>query len=307
MSQYRRKIGGRYGMHSGSAKFRNLEVEGSFFLGGNSISLASRNLWFVNNSNSTSGDGLTWDSAFITLAEAVTAAGDFDTILIAPNTIETIGAAGIEINNEGLRIFGALSTEAHQVSALKITAGTASMFRIVVNRVEIGNLYMSQRTAYTCIEIGSASVGAVYETHIHDCNFDGYGTATYGVSGYGQTVDTVSLVVEDCYFMSFATAALHSNGTRDTYRRNTIIVPTSTTGIYVVENAGDRAYTCIVDNYLSGITDAVGIEFAGTPTAGTLFLARNYLSGTWGTSITDVNGGCMNYVTDASGGALINC
>ena len=264
------------------------------------------NIWYVDSSRSVSGNGLTPKTAFITLQEAVTAAGDWDTILIMPNSIETVAAAGIEINNEGLKIFGALSTSAHQVSALKCT-GTAAMFRILVNRVEIGNLYMSQRGAYPTIEIGSASVGAVYETHIHGCNFDGYGTATYGVTGYGQTVDTVSLVVEDNYFMSFATAAIHSNGTRDTYRRNTIIVPTSTTGIYVVENAGDRAYTCIVDNYLSGITDAVGIEFAGTPTAGTLFLSRNYLSGTWGTSITDVAGGCMNYVTNATGGVLINC
>ena len=50
-----------------------------------------------------------------------------------------------------------------------------------------------------------------------------------------------------------------------------------------------------------------GIVFTGTPSAGTLMLARNYLCGTWGTSITDVTGGCGNYVMDANGGALINC
>ena len=266
-------------------------------------------IWYVDSGKTgpaSSGDGLTWDGAFLTLQEAVTAAGDFDTILLAPNSIQTIDPAGIEINNEGLRILGAASSTAHQVSALKCT-GTAAMFRILVNRVEIGNVYLSQRGAYPTIEIGSATVAAVYETHIHDVNFDGYGVCTYGITGYNQTVDTVCLVVEDCYMMSMATAAIHCNGTRDTYRRNTIFVPTSTTGIYVVNNAGDRAYTCIVDNYLCGITDAVGIEFAGTPTAGTLMLAKNYLCGTWGTSITDVTGGCNNYVMDASGGALINC
>ncbi len=265
-------------------------------------------IWYVDSgkATSTSGDGLTWDGAVLTLAEAVALAGDHDTILIGSNDIETIDAAGIDITQEGLKIYGPNGTEAVQNAAFKST-GTAAMFRILADRVEIAGIYMSQRGAYPTIEIGSASVGAVYETHIHNCNFDGYGTATYGVTGYNQTVDTVSLTVEDCYFQSFATAAIHANGTRDTYRRNTIIVPTSTTGIYVKVNAGDRAYTCIVDNYLSGITDAVGIEFAGTPTAGTLFLMRNYLSGTWGTSITDVTGGVRNYVMDANGGVLINC
>ena len=54
-------------------------------------------------------------------------------------------------------------------------------------------------------------------------------------------------------------------------------------------------------------TTTKGIYFAATPTAGDLILAKNYLCGTWNVTITDVGGGCMNYVTDASGGALINC
>ena len=169
-------------------------------------------------------------------------------------------------------------------------------------------MYLSQRGAYPTIEIGSATVGTVYETHIHDVNFDGYGACTYGITGYNQTVDTVCLVVEDCYMMSMATAAIHCNGTRDTYRRNTIFVPTSTTGIHVKDAGGDKNWTVIVDNDLIGITDAIGIVFAaGAPTAGTLMLARNMLSGTWGTTITDVAQGIENYVSDASGGALINC
>ncbi len=276
--------------------------------GANMIMKKDTTIWYVDIGQSASGNGKSPKTAFITTAEAVAAAGDHDTILIMSNDIETIAAAGIDITQEGLRILGAASSEAAQNAAFKITSGTASMFRILADRVEIAGIYMSQRTAYPCITIGSASVGAVYETHIHNCNIDGYaGTATYGITGYNQTADTVSLVVEDCYFQNFGTAAIHANGTRDTYRRNTFIVATSTTGIYVKANAGDRQHTCIVDNYFTGITDAVGIEFAGTPTAGTLFLMRNYLSGTWGTTITDVTGGVNNYVMDANGGALINC
>ena len=298
------------GVYTGNRKYTgNISFAQGASGAGLSFIKKDTQIWYVDSgktSPSISGDGLTWETAFVTLAEAVTAAGDHDTILVAPNDIETIDAAGIDITQEGLRIIGSASSQGGQNTAFKCT-GTAAMFRILADRVEIAGIYMSQRGAYPTIEIGSASVGAVYETHIHDCNFDGYGTATYGVTGYNQTVDTVSMVVEDNYLMSFATIALHCNGTRDTYRRNTIIVPTSTTGIYVKVDTGDRPFTVIVDNYLVGITDAVGIEFAGTPTAGTLMLARNYLGGTWGTSITDVGAGVMNYVTNATGGVLINC
>jgi len=267
-------------------------------------------IWYVDSGKTApavSGDGLTWDHAFMTLAEAVTAAGDYDTILIAPNSIQTIDPAGIEINNEGLRIIGALPTPSSQVAAIKCT-GTAPVFRILVNRFEIANLCISQRGAYACIQIGSATVGAVYETYIHDCNFDGYSTCTYGIEGY-LTTDCVQLVIENNYFQSHATAAIRCSGTKTTVRGNTIIVPVDTIGIMAVDAGGDRAYSIYADNYLSGIANAStgGIVFTGTPTAGTLILTRNYLCGTWNTTITDVGGGCNNYVTDASGGALINC
>jgi len=271
-------------------------------------------IWYVDSGKTgpaVSGDGLTWKNAFMTLAEAVTAAGDFDTILIAPNAIETIAAAGIDITQEGLRIIGSASTEAAQCAAFKITAGTASMFRILANRVEICNVYLSQRTAYPCIEIGSATVGAVYETHIHNVAFDGYGTATYAVRGYNGAVDTVCLVVEDCYMQSFATAALEANGTRDTYRRNTIQVPVDTTGIHVTKTGGDRMPCFIVDNYFVGIANSstTGIEFDGNTTAGKVLVIKNMFAGTWDTSITAQTGqvGVENYVADGSGGARIDC
>ncbi len=270
-------------------------------------------IWYVDKGKTApaaSGNGLTWEEAFITLQEAVTAAGDFDTILIAPNAIETIADVGIAITQQGLRIIGSASTEAAQNSAFKITGGTASMFQILANRVEITGIYLSQRTAYPAIEIGSASVGAVYETHIHNCNFDGYGTGTYAVRGYNGTVDTVCLVVEDCYFMSWATAAISSNGTRDTYRRNTIIVAVDTTGIHVEKTAANRHWGVIADNLLLGKSGSstVGIEFDGNSTAGSMITARNLFGGTFNTEISDNTGdpGVENYVGSTTGGSLID-
>lgn len=298
------------GTVDGPCEFKNGAVSFTQGAAGAGIIVKKDNtIWYVDSSQSTSGNGKTPKTAFITLAEAVTAAAAWDVILIMPNTIETVAAAGIEISKEGLRIFGALSTPAGQVSALKCT-GTAAMFRITANRVEIGNLYMSQRGAYPTIEIGSATVGAVYETHIHHCNFDGYNTATYGIRGYGGTVDTVCLVVEDCYFMSFATACISSNGTRDSYRRNTIQVATDTIGINIEKHTANRHWGTYVDNLFVGISSSstIGIYQATKISTGSAIIARNILCGTWNTTISanDQSNGAFNHYADSTSGALVD-
>jgi len=280
------------------------------------MELTQGKTWYVDSNLSSSGTGMSWDTAFITLAEAITAAGNYDTIYIRRASIQTIATTGIEITQEGLRIFGENYSPGSQNAALKIAGGTASMFTISANRVEIAGLCLSQRTAYPCIKIGSdaqSTAGtAIYQTYIHDCNIEGYGTGTYGIAPNmsATTVDCVNLVVEDNYFNSFATAAIYASGTRKTIRRNTICIAADTTGIHMLDNAGDRAYTIIVDNYIFGVAGTgttKGIYFAGTPTAGTLLLAKNYLGGTFDVTITDVGAGVENYVTNATGGALINC
>jgi len=272
--------------------------------------------WYVDSNLSSSGIGTSWQTAFITLAEAITAAGNYDTIYIREASIQTIASTGITITQTGLRIIGENGCAPIQRAALKIAAGTASMFTITADRVEITGLCLSQRTAYPCIKIGSdaqstAGTG-IYQTWIHNCNIEGYGTGTYGVAPNmsASTVDCVNLCVEDNYFNSFATAAIYASGTRKTIRRNTICIAADTTGIHMLDNAGDRAYTVIVDNYIFGVAGTgttKGIYFAGTPTAGTLLLAKNYLGGTFDVTITDVGAGVENYVTNATGGALINC
>ncbi len=77
----------------------NLDVSGTF-TGGMTMQKLDTRVWYVDSgktSPAVSGDGKTWEQAVLTLQEAVTLAGDYDTILIAPNTIETIAATGIAI------------------------------------------------------------------------------------------------------------------------------------------------------------------------------------------------------------------
>jgi len=77
MSRFK-KTGGRYGMHSGSARFRNLQVDDELFIADKAISVANtagRVLYVDRNHNlgGSSGDGSSWDNAFLTLTEAITA------------------------------------------------------------------------------------------------------------------------------------------------------------------------------------------------------------------------------------------
>ena len=78
MSNFKRNSGGRYGMHSGSAHFKNLEVDDELFVGNKAISAANtpgRVLYVDRNHNlaGSSGDGSSWDAAFLTIGEAIAA------------------------------------------------------------------------------------------------------------------------------------------------------------------------------------------------------------------------------------------
>lgn len=65
------------------------------------------NVWYVK-SGGTSGNGVTPDGAFITLAEAISAAtaSNGDVIYLLPGHAESIGASGLAWNKAGLSIIG---------------------------------------------------------------------------------------------------------------------------------------------------------------------------------------------------------
>jgi hypothetical protein len=276
-------------------------------------------IWYVDSgktSPAVSGDGLSPEGAFLTLAEAITAAGNYDVILIAENSIQTIAATGLTITQTGLKIFGSNNNPGIQASALKCT-GTAPMFTIKADRVEIAGLCLSQRGAYACIMIGDTAGQAYYQTYIHDCNFDGYNTATYGISpgpvaaAANSQADAVNLVVENCFFKGHVTAAIVSNGTRDAYRDNVIHVPADAAGIYVYKTSGDRGYGVVDNNIMFGEagTTTIGIKGAGNNTPGLLIYSRNLFVGDFDTTISNNSGdpGVLNYYGSTTGGSLIDC
>ncbi len=275
------------------------------------------NIWYVDSSRAVSGNGLTPKAAFITLAEAVAAAGDYDVILVAENSIETIASGGITITQTGLKIFGGNGSEMRQAAALKIAAGTSPMFTIKADRVEIAGFDLSTRIAYPCIAIGDTVGTAFYQTWLHHINFDGAGTSTFGVAmggagGFGVATqcDAVNLVIENNYFAAYVTAAVVVSGTRMTVRNNEFNVPVDTIGVTVVETGGNRGFWRIHDNLFAGIANSstTAIKFAGNTTAGQGTVCRNLITGTWDTTITNNSGdiGCENYVGSTTGGSLID-
>jgi len=82
MSSYN-KVGGRYGMHSGSGRFKNLQVDNNAWVRGMPLIASQGNVIFVDSNVTTSGNGNSWDTAMSTITLAVAAAERYDTILVA--------------------------------------------------------------------------------------------------------------------------------------------------------------------------------------------------------------------------------
>ena len=115
------RVGGRYGMHSGSAHFKNAQIDGILHVAGGQITPATAGkIFHVNGNRAASGDGLSWDTAMKTIQEAHDAAATMrgDIILIAPiigDTLNTSTGANYEtrgyaenviVTKEGLHFLG---------------------------------------------------------------------------------------------------------------------------------------------------------------------------------------------------------
>ena len=310
-------MGNKYGFRSGVITAKNMKVNEQLTVKGaqvvGTLPLTTGDIWYVDYNRASDGDGTSMDSAFTSITSALAKAGNYDTILVAEAAIMTCPTAGWTITQTGLKIIGANLHEGTQSNAIKKIAGTTPIFTIKADRVEIANLCLSQRTAYPCIQIGDTIGQAYYQIYIHNCNLEGQ-TGTYGITpggslGVKSGASPVNMVVENNYFSGFTVAAIVADGDRCSYVGNTIKVNDDGIGIWYLSGAGDRPGSVIQANTFRGLSASTtkAILFDATPTAGDIILANNYLCGTWNVTITDVAGGCMNYVTDASGGALINC
>jgi len=237
-------------------------------------------VWYVDKNKTSpaaSGDGLTWDTAFLTLTEAVAAAGSYDTIFVAPGYYSE--AAVIDIDVKGLKIFGTGNGAQWGPCGFGSATSADTILTINADRVEIAGL------AFWCLTDGKngieiATTYDAWNTWIHDCAFGtGVGGNTLGEYGIkvNETEDAANTLIENCYFHYMSTAAIVVNATRATIRNN--IIWSSSIGIDCENTADTRANCAILDNYIVGRNAGTGIKLNATEaTDGTILLANNIVT-----------------------------
>lgn len=239
------------------------------------------------------------EKVYTSVKSAVDAAQSNDQIIIAPGVYDE--GAEIALDVEGLRIFGSGTTGLmYGPCSMKQSAANHHIFSIEANGIEIAGLGFIVSGAYNAIDIDHTA--AVYKTHVHDCFF----TGTYGIYS-GGTFDSVDLIVEDCSFLSCATAGLYMNGSRNKAVNNTFWVPTSGIGIQYVPTTTNRGFNLIANNLICGTgTTDTGIQIDGTPTAGQVMITENkiFKCNTTITAVSSGSGIAMNNYTGASTGAI---
>lgn len=227
MSSFK-KIGGRYGQHSGSARYKNLQVDKELFIGNQSITAINRpgKTYYVDrnhNGAGSSGDGSSWDQAFLTIGEAVakvnadyTAAGNGDsrgrnrTILVAEGWY---GEVPMTLTADDVHIIG-VAPGSHD-SVVLYGSATAGGFdigaggpalQLTCSNSTIENMsFFTHDVLYASIQDGGhsgdghlAATANSYNNKIINCNFirDVDGGALGGIDCVSQE----GPIIEGCTF-----------------------------------------------------------------------------------------------------------
>jgi hypothetical protein len=260
--------------------------------------------WYVNGDKSASGNGKSWDRAFKTITEAITASSADDVIFVAPGDYDE--GAALAITQENLRIIGP-GNDARQQAMIWSNAASHHLMTINAHNVEIAGLGFTQtKDTYDCIQVSTTA--SYFKVWIHDCRFDGYGQGEHGVH-LGTTYDSPDNCIEWNKFRAFQTAAIYMYTTRGTCRHNYIATAAGAIGIHLPATGANRPENFVTDNDILGVNSTdTGITVAAV-NAGTLMLSRNHVCGA-ATSISQfANGqhsGTENYASSTAGGALID-
>jgi len=266
------------------------------------------NYWFVDASCAAANtNGKTWDTAFTSIGTALTQAVDNDVILVAPG--DYLVTSSIAVTENNLKIIGMGNINSNAVLIYNAADdGGVDLMTINANNVEIAGIGFTTIND-SCSAILTSTTASKYKIHIHDCRFDGYGAGEYAIHT-GSTYDSPDILVENCLFRSFATASIYANATRGLYRNNIVHVDAGTIGIEHVPNSGSRPDQIYHQNLILGANSTdTGIKITNTPSAGTYMIVENKIlnCNTAITSKATNDAACvLNYVGDASGGALIN-
>ena len=266
------------------------------------VPFAKSNVWFVDSTKS--GGGTSWDDAFSTLTAAVAAATAWDIIYVAGGDYDE--GAALAITQEGLKIIGVGNS--NQMLAM-IYSSTASHHLMTINahNVEISGLGFYQ-TKNTYNAIMCSTTASYFKIWIHNCRFEST-NGEYGVHG-GTTYDSPDIMIENCKFTSWQTAAIYCYCTRGHVRNNTIVTVAAKIGIHLPATGSNRGGVFCCDNYILGVNSTdTGISVAAVD-VGMLFLSGNWVCGCGTANISQfANGqysGTENYASSDAGGAIID-
>ena len=267
-------------------------------LAGTSVPVVNgSNIWYVDKNISTgvTGDGTSWDTPFLTLPEAVAAAGAYDIIYMGRGYYQEADTIEIVSTQRGLKIFGPTTGGVATSNGLSSATSGADILYINADDVEIAGItFWCLTNGKNGIDIGEDYDG--YNNWIHDCCFiTGVGGNTLGEYGIkvNNTDDCVGTLIENNYFSYMSTAAIVSYATRCTIRNN--MIWSSSIGIDLSgHEAEGRANTAVYGNKICGrgteTSGDIGIKLAATePTAGCLFIADNIVTN-FSTNITTGKG-----------------
>ncbi len=263
-------------------------------------------VWYVdkNKSPNVTGDGTSWDEAFLTVTEAVDAAGNYDIIYIGHGVYSE--AATLAITQTGLKIFGAGSSGyIWGPTSLKSTTAADHMMSINANEVEIAGLdFITNTTSKNAIQMSSTTT--TYKVHIHDCHFGGGGTTNIGIN-CDLTQDTVDMHVDRCEFYNYTTAGIVLSGTRTKVTNCLFFVPASAIGLDIRDTGANRPDKLIAHNMIIGSASSdTGIKLPATePTDGTILVFDNAVTNcNVNITVGKSDAGCVNNPTYKDGDVL---
>jgi len=253
---------------------------------------------------SESGDGSSWDQAFITIQEGVNAArytkgtttinSDKDRnkyVFVAPGqyneqvlfsgyNIHVIGTQPINCNNGD---YGVVINYDGAIASTCVVGFTGA-------GIELANLFINNAEAIPSLYVPSPGDGC----WVHDCFINGDETnATYGI----QWTDCRNSVIENNKIMGHVTAEIYVGGSGAWFRNSSInnnhISSGATKGIHIdgstICGAGDSSM--IKDNVVIG-NGTTGIHQDSA--SASIMVIGNYTSKDWTTDITDDGGDAIN-------------
>jgi len=291
-----------------------LQIDG--LVTGNGIMPGAKDkIWYVweKKDSAKTGSGHNWDDAFLTLGEAITAAGDNDYILVGPGSYDE--GDSITITQDYLTIIGTNSNNNMHEAYVYGSSATKDLLIVKGDKLRVYNLAFNQTKAKACVVFGDTDGQAFYQALFDGCKFEGNGTGTYGFLSGGTlaaagNVDAPDITIRNCHFRGLATAAIQMNWTRAKVYDNTFICDAGSIAIEYLPTSGNRPDSMIYDNKILGVNSTdTGIKITNSPSAGLYFIAGNLIANT-ATTITGKatnDAVCiLNYTGDASGGALID-